>query len=479
MIPYSQQAYSRGQGTSQITAFAFESRDPTANDTTPNYPLYSAWVNTTTKAIWYLEEFLCSNGVITSQWRAVGPIVVAETSPTTADNLYPIGQNWINTASQTYWGLVSIVSGVATWVDLSGGEAPGILTLTGNVGGAVSYDMARNINILGADNQVVVTGNPSDNTLTISLAGGTQAVDSVGVDTFTGPGTNPVLPTTNGLITVTGAQIAAGSTANVIRTDSLAANTYTVQVQRSEAVVSSNAPSNGVSHFNSSQFTVDSNGFVSIISSGGGGFTSIVVQVFTTSGTYTPTTGMSYCTVELVGGGGGGGGGINTNGSSSSGGGSGAYCRKTLTSSDVGASQVVTIGAGGASLTMGGDSKFGSIMTAGGGGEGVYGLNTYTIGGLSGVSSGGDVNADGGDGGPGLILDSGVGLGTGVGGYGGDSFFGGGGLSLVSQLTPLVGSNATNYGGGGGGAVLIGTMGGTYDGGTGSSGICVITEYVS
>lgn len=294
MIPYSQQAYSRGQGTSQITAFAFESRDPTANDTTPNYPLYSAWVNTTTKAIWYLEEFLCSNGVITSQWRAVGPIVVAETSPTTADNLYPIGQNWINTASQTYWGLVSIVSGVATWVDLSGGEAPGILTLTGNVGGAVSYDMARNINILGADNQVVVTGNPSDNTLTISLAGGTQAIDSVEVDAFTVPGTQPVVPNSSGLITVTGGQVANGTTANVIQTNSLAANTYTVQVQRSTAVAGTNASSNGVCHFNSSQFSVDNNAFVSYSGQSGTfvptlqfGGTSVGVVYVVAEGAYT------------------------------------------------------------------------------------------------------------------------------------------------------------------------------------------------
>ena len=37
------------------------------------------------------------------------------------------------------------------------------------------------------------------------------------------------------------------------------------------------------------------------------GFTSVVMQVFTSSGTYTPTAGMQYCIIQMVGGGGAGG----------------------------------------------------------------------------------------------------------------------------------------------------------------------------
>jgi hypothetical protein len=88
------------------------------------------------------------------------------------------------------------------------------------------------------------------------------------VDAFTPPGTNPVVPTAGGNINITGGQVAAGTTANVIRTDSLADNTYTIQVQRSQAVASSTIGDNGVSHFNSAQFNVDSNGFVSISGTG-------------------------------------------------------------------------------------------------------------------------------------------------------------------------------------------------------------------
>ena len=92
----------------------------------------------------------------------------------------------------------------------------------------------------------------------------TAVAGSFTVDAATAPGTNPVVPNGSGNITVTGGQVAAGTTANVIRTDSLAANTYTIQIQRSQAVASSTIGDNGVSHFNSAFFTVDSNGFVSL-----------------------------------------------------------------------------------------------------------------------------------------------------------------------------------------------------------------------
>src|SRR5579859_3128384 len=79
-------------------------------------------------------------------------------------------------------------------------------------------------------------------------------------------------------------------------------------------------------------------------------FNKVAVQVFTSTGTYTPTTGMKYCTIECLGGGGGGGGTaasgatVNTGGG---GGGAGSYSRKTVTAATVGGSQAVTIGAAG------------------------------------------------------------------------------------------------------------------------------------
>ena len=104
--------------------------------------------------------------------------------------------------------------------------------------------------------------------ITIETMGGGQAVEQVTVDNSTAPGTNPVLPTVGGNLTITGGQVAASSLANVIQTHSMAANEFAVTIQRSSAVGATDSSQNGVSHFNSAQFTVDANGFVSTSGTG-------------------------------------------------------------------------------------------------------------------------------------------------------------------------------------------------------------------
>lgn len=154
------------------------------------------------------------------------------------------------------------------FVGTGGGPSDvGIRTLTGNTGGAVGYDGSFNTNTLGS-NGISVTGNPGTFTLTWALAGGGYAVESVNVDANTAPGTDPVVPTTVGVLNITGGQAAAGTTTSVIRTISLAANTFTVQIQRSSAEASTTIGANGVSHFSSAMFSVDANGFVTL--AGGG-----------------------------------------------------------------------------------------------------------------------------------------------------------------------------------------------------------------
>lgn len=96
---------------------------------------------------------------------------------------------------------------------------------------------------------------------------GSGGIFSVEVDTSTPPGTDPVVPNGTGQITVTGGQVAPGTTANAIQTNSLAANTFTIQVQQASAAASSTPALNGVASFNSADFTVDS-GFVSFSGTG-------------------------------------------------------------------------------------------------------------------------------------------------------------------------------------------------------------------
>src|SRR5690606_9769516 len=90
----------------------------------------------------------------------------------------------------------------------------------------------------------------------------TAGATNLGVDTSTPPGTDPVEPNGLGTIDITGGQVAAGTTANVIQTNSLVANQLIVQIQRSSSQGSSTIGANGVSHFNSNYFSVDANGFV-------------------------------------------------------------------------------------------------------------------------------------------------------------------------------------------------------------------------
>jgi hypothetical protein len=131
----------------------------------------------------------------------------------------------------------------------------------------VAVPLLNVLEILGI-NGISTSG--SGNTVTIDGSGLTAGIESIGVDASTAPGTNPVLPTGPGVVTITGAQVATGTIgANVIRTNSTAANSLAIEIQRSTTSVASNSTLNGVAHFNSADFTVDAGGFVSITGTSG------------------------------------------------------------------------------------------------------------------------------------------------------------------------------------------------------------------
>ena len=101
------------------------------------------------------------------------------------------------------------------------------------------------------------------------------------------------------------------------------------------------------------------------------------VRVFTASGTYTPSAGLVAAIIECIGGGGAGGGCAATSAgqcAAAGGGGGGDYARAYVTAAQVGASQSVTVDAGGSAPTSGnnaggngGTSSVGSLCSAGGG----------------------------------------------------------------------------------------------------------------
>jgi hypothetical protein len=210
-------------------------------------------------------------------------------------------------------------------------------------------------------------------------------------------------------------------------------------------------------------------------------------HTFTASGTFTPSQTLS-CDYLVVAGGGGGGG-----GRSGGGGGAGGFRTGSALSISA-AAQTITVGAGGAGATVGGNTQNGSsganssiaslISSTGGGygkGTGASGVNAGSGGSGGGSNeqpSGGSGNAgsyspvEGYGGGRGYTssLDCGGG-GGGASAVGGDGVLnvrgGNGGNGMASSIS---GTSVTYAGGGGGGIddTTAGT-GGTGGGGTGGS----------
>ena len=204
-------------------------------------------------------------------------------------------------------------------------------------------------------------------------------------------------------------------------------------------------------------------------------------QVFTSDDTWTkpsnPST-DSRTFVEVWGGGGGGG-----SNSGAGGGGGGGYNQAWFLTSDLGATETITVGAGGAVDTTGGDSSFGSSVLAYGGGKGENANQGNGGGGGGQTSAGGDGTAGGGGvggfprrsgGRDAETLGTGIGNSGGGGGHGsngsssgnggeGSAFGGGGGAGGQTSSATAIGGGSV-YGGGGGGA--IGTGSEEYGGGS-------------
>lgn len=273
---------------------------------------------------------------------ALNTVVTRKREPTGADyrqpetgKLYPFNTFWLVGKNPTtgiqgdLWYLSKIAANVAFWlklstssfdplifIDVQASTPPGINPVSPTLAGVITINgeavvnhavpletISRSLNALNLEVQYATTAATTTGNLSgvshfnsnqfvtdangfVSLIGGGRAIDTTGVDGFTVPGTNPVAPDNNGLVTVNGSQVASGTTANAIRTFSLSPNNYQIQVQRTSSAVSTNQALNGVSHFNSAQFSINANGFVSASATGIG-------QTITgdTGGALSPTAG--------------------------------------------------------------------------------------------------------------------------------------------------------------------------------------------
>jgi hypothetical protein len=207
---------------------------------------------------------------------------------------------------------------------------------------------------------------------------------------------------------------------------------------------------------------------------------SVKRQVFSASGTYTPSAGMLYCDAEIWGAGGGGGGVTTTAGSVGAGGGAGAYCKKLITAAAIGVSKAITIGAAGtAGATAGGTGGTGGTTTlgvilsatGGGGGQGTS-SGSPLLGGTGGTATGGDINLTGSSA---NTIGGNVATGE-ISGAGASTALGGYGISQNYTVNAIGQSALANTGSGGGGAAANGTANA---GGAGGSGYVVVTEYCS
>lgn len=211
----------------------------------------------------------------------------------------------------------------------------------------------------------------------------------------------------------------------------------------------------------------------------------LVVQMtaITTSGSFTPNANTLYGQVECVGGGGGGGGDTSpgTGGNSGGGGGAGGYGRAIYTKAQL--AQTVTIGAlgsqqGAATGLAGGTTTFGGLMSVGGGGGGQGGsAGNGSAGGAAGAAGTGTgvFGVAGGMGGAGGAVIGANGI---TSAFGGVSFFGGMVTgNTVGNTGGTPGIFAAGFGNGGGGGAAS-TSGGPVAGGSGTAGVCLVTEYI-
>jgi hypothetical protein len=235
----------------------------------------------------------------------------------------------------------------------------------------------------------------------------------------------------------------------------------------------------------------DPSGGLLSVRGGAGGL--IGIQVFTNAesgNTYTATAGAKSALVFVTGSGGGGGG-VDMAGASDDAAGGGGGAGQTIIEffADVATidGETITVPLGGAGGTAGGngtvgsDTTLGAIITATGGGAGTgrtaIGISDGGSGG--GISTDGDIQLAGGDGGHAIGFDnnnSQI-----AGGSGGASHWTGmvrGGSAFSGSTTSNTGDSAgtTQYGAGGGGAAVVNSTT-AYNGGAGGQGLVVIYEY--
>ncbi|MFA5269053.1 MAG: IPT/TIG domain-containing protein [Methanoregula sp.] len=403
-----------------------------------------------------------------------------------------------DTETKTGYITVSAPTPVITAISPTSGPAGGgtTVTITGsNFTGASTVKFGTTANVTGvmtvvSSTQITVispSGPAGTVHVTVTSPNGTSATSPADQYTYRVPAVTAISPTsgsTSGgtMVTITGNDFTGASTVRFGTTANVT-GAMTV-VSSTQITVTSPAGSAGTVHVtvttpNGTSATSAADQYTYTVPT-------YVVVSFTTVGTTSWTAPTGVTSVEyLVVGGGGGGGGTSSYQTSYGGGGGGAggFLAASGYAVTPGTSYTVIVGAGGAggptganSGTQGGNSRFGTIISTGGG----YGAGSDNTakGGNGGSGGGGVANGKGGSGTSGQGYDGGDGytheyLGGGGGGSShrgydaGVSSAGIGGDGIASSIS---GSSTTYAGGGGGGSGWQNINGGTGGSGGGGAG---------
>lgn len=358
---------------------------------------------------------------------------------------YPPGKRWVNTTTQTEW----ITTSPGVWIQLGGGSSVAE-KLQGNSGGQVG-PTNNTIFVQGDGDTINIIGNPSTNTLTASVVSPLNVING-------GTGDVSFIPYS----------LVAGGITSQDALQSLASVGTSGQYLQSQGA--NNLP---------------------IWASPPGFTTTINTIIYSTPGTYsyTPSANCYLIYVQVIGGGGAGGGtGVfGENLSFGSGGAAGAYINGFISSPTA---QSVTVGAGAPrSLNAGasgGQSSFGTLLTANGGNGGltveVTSLYNCVQGG-AGVSgtSGQFISFSAGGGAAFGHVENNNNENIAVSGAGGSTIYGSGGNSVITNTlgTTFSGLDGQGYGSGGSGAISSYNATGSAESGAGADGAVIIVEFIA
>jgi hypothetical protein len=376
------------------------------------------------------------------------------------------GATW--TPFSTAAGTVVSVSGTANRITSTGGTTP-VIDIS------ASYVGQSSITTLGT----IATG--VWNGTTIAVANGGTGITSFGTGVATALGQNVtgsggIALATSPSFTTPSLGVATATSINKVAITAPATSATLTIADGKTLTVSNTLTFTGT---DSSSVNFGTGGTVLYASSA---ITTIAVQSFTANGTYTPTSGMKYCIVELVGGGGGSGGVVNTASyAASTGGSAGGYAKVLLTAAQIGASKTVTIGAAGAAGTnagaggQGGTTSLSTLISCTGGNGSPFAASGFVIyppgaGGVPTVTTGTAIATS--NGAPGTLGATSGGTIVACGGTGASSPFGGGGIGVAASAVGIAGNG---YGSGGGGSASLNAA---QTGAAGGAGYLVVTEYI-